>query len=351
MSGGPAAEAPSGIFDALRGFLAAADAFSEEAARELIERREEEARLAAERAESLAEARELSAAKYLAQNVYLRAQKRQEDFVRAYGKRVSEFTEKEIGALFDNDYFTDRIAALGFFKDGGKGAAVNRRDSLIRAQSAMNIPITAKLDLNTKRALIEGTDVVPKDTFSSDSPVEPAPESEALPVPPVEYPEGMWVLINKSSRILTVYIGKEVFRKYPIAVGSNPSLTPNGQFTFVVKYVNPRWGGGGYAAPVAGGSPSNPLGKRWLGISKGGGGRYGVHGNASPNSIGTNASHGCVRMINSDVEELYEVIEIGTPIWIGANENLAEWGISQTLEREEPARPDYRTFLQEAINE
>jgi lipoprotein-anchoring transpeptidase ErfK/SrfK len=157
----------------------------------------------------------------------------------------------------------------------------------------------------------------------------------------------MWVVIDKSARILTVYIGAEVFSKYPVAVGSNPGFTPEGQFTFVSKAKNPRWGGGGYASPVAGGAPNNPLGKRWIGISKGGGGQYGVHGNVSAYSIGTNASHGCVRMINSDVEEMYEYIAIGTPLWIGTTQKLAEWGVYQQLGSWAPVLPDFNDYLPE----
>jgi lipoprotein-anchoring transpeptidase ErfK/SrfK len=92
---------------------------------------------------------------------------------------------------------------------------------------------------------------------------------------------------------------------------------------------NPTWGGGGYASPVKGGSPSNPLGYRWMGLSIKGGSIYGIHGNSSPYSIGTNASHGCIRMINSDVEELFDMIPINTAVWIGTEEKLNEWGISQ----------------------
>jgi lipoprotein-anchoring transpeptidase ErfK/SrfK len=159
----------------------------------------------------------------------------------------------------------------------------------------------------------------------------------------------MWCVIDKSARILTVYVDDIIYHKYPVAVGKTIGLTPEGKFTFVTKAVNPRWGGGGYAQPVAGGAPNNPLGKRWLGLSIGWGGSYGVHGNVSPYSIGTYASHGCVRMINSDVEELFDYVKIGTPCWIGTTDRLREWGVYQQLGSWDPDPPDYFDYLPQSM--
>ena len=279
------------------------------------------------RADSISYARQLAAAKYLSQSAYQIELSARQAFIDEYGMSAADMNDSDISKLFKNDYFQDRLKELGFYKEDKYGADVNRRNAIIRAQSAFNIPITAKIDLNTKRALINGSDFVPKDTFTGG------------------HPDGMWVVIDKSARILTVYIDDVVFKKYPVAVGATIALTPEGHFTFVSKAVNPRWGGGGYASPIAGGAPNNPLGKRWMGLSKGGGGQYGVHGNVSPYSIGTNASHGCVRMINSDVEELYEYIKIGTPVWIGTTVKLAEWGIYQQLGSWTPDPPNYLDYF------
>ena len=282
------------------------------------------------RADSLAYASQISAAKYLAQSAYRIAYSERQAFIDENGMSAADMSDKEISRLYNNNYFQDRLKEMGFYKEDKYSGDVNRRNAIIRAQSAFNIPITAKIDLNTKRALIKDSDFVPKDIITG------------------EHPDGMWVVIDKSARILTVYIDETVFKKYPVAVGASIALTPEGQFTFVSKAVNPRWGGGGYASPIAGGAPNNPLGKRWMGLSKGGGGQYGVHGNVSPYSIGTNASHGCVRMINSDVEELYEYIKIGTPVWIGTTAKLAEWGISQQLGSWEPDLPNYLDYMSQS---
>ncbi len=64
---------------------------------------------------------------------------------------------------------------------------------------------------------------------------------------------------------------------------------------------------------MPGGVPENPLKARWMGIYNG----AGIHGTDARGSIGTNASHGCVRMAIPDVIELYDQVDVGTPIYIG----------------------------------
>lgn len=141
-------------------------------------------------------------------------------------------------------------------------------------------------------------------------------------------PEGYWIIINKSNNTLYYLKGKELIKKYPVATGKSPIYTPEGKFTIVSKAINPAWGGAGMYTPVRGGAPNNPLGKRWMGLSIKGGGSYGIHGNAAPNSIGTYASLGCVRMFNEDVEYLYDLIKHGTPVWIGNETKLKEFGVA-----------------------
>ncbi|MBC8587408.1 L,D-transpeptidase family protein [Paratissierella segnis] len=142
-----------------------------------------------------------------------------------------------------------------------------------------------------------------------------------------DIPMGQWIIINKSNNTLYHLNGNEVINKYPVATGKSPLHTPEGKFSIVIKSINPAWGGAGIHKPVRGGAPNNPLGKRWLGLSIKGGGTYGIHGNAAPQSIGTYASLGCVRMFNEDVENLYDLIQYGTPVWIGNEFKLNEFGI------------------------
>lgn len=139
--------------------------------------------------------------------------------------------------------------------------------------------------------------------------------------------KGDMIIINKSSNTLYYLKDGLIQESYPVATGKTVDLTPNGRFKIVVKFKNPRWGGAGVSDPVAGGASNNPLGTRWIGISYGGGGRYGVHGNSNPRSIGTYASLGCVRMLNENVEKFYDKVKMNTPIWIGNEEILESYGV------------------------
>lgn len=144
-----------------------------------------------------------------------------------------------------------------------------------------------------------------------------------------EFPKNdYWIIINKSNNTLILSWGNEIQKKYKIATGKKWTYTPEGKFIIVNKQVNPAWGGGGYAKPIKGGIAKNPLGYRWMGIDKGGGGIYGIHGTNNPDSIGLYASHGCIRMLNKDVEELFEIVPKNTSVWIGSIEKLESWGIS-----------------------
>ncbi len=153
--------------------------------------------------------------------------------------------------------------------------------------------------------------------------------------------DGPIILINKSSNSLYFFNRGRLEASYPVATGRTPNHTPTGQFKVVVKYVNPAWGGAGKYEPVPGGVANNPLGKRWIGISYGGGSKYGIHGNSNPGSIGRNVSLGCIRMFNSQVENLYERVGLGTPVWIGSEEDLIKYGLSFIEEDEEDIIKSY----------
>ena len=108
-------------------------------------------------------------------------------------------------------------------------------------------------------------------------------------------------------------------RSYPIAVGAAGHDTPAGLFRITSKQVNPAWHApnrpwaGSYAGrTVPGGAPDNPLRARWLGIASG----VGIHGTAEPWTIGSRASHGCIRMRVPDVIALYRRVPIGAPVLI-----------------------------------
>jgi lipoprotein-anchoring transpeptidase ErfK/SrfK len=95
---------------------------------------------------------------------------------------------------------------------------------------------------------------------------------------------------------------------YGIAVGKKSTPSPNGNFHIASRVVKPTWYQPG---KVVGPGPANPLGTRWMGLGFKG---YGIHGTNRPTSIGKAASHGCIRMRNQDVEELFELVQVGDEV-------------------------------------
>jgi hypothetical protein len=123
-------------------------------------------------------------------------------------------------------------------------------------------------------------------------------------------PSGYRILINTASRTLKLYKNDSLIKEFPIAVGKPATKSPIGSFKIVSKVINPWWGNHGNPMPPG---PNNPLGIRWMGLSAPRG-SYGIHGNSTPSSISTFASGGCIRMFNNDVETLYNMVSIGTPV-------------------------------------
>lgn len=114
--------------------------------------------------------------------------------------------------------------------------------------------------------------------------------------------------IDILSRTLYFFENNSITKKYPIAVGKASTQTPIGEYKIINKVVNPYYS----KKKIAGGSPQNPLGSRWMGFKP----SYGIHGNNNPKSIGTFVSEGCVRMYDKDVKELYEKVTLGTPVMV-----------------------------------
>jgi lipoprotein-anchoring transpeptidase ErfK/SrfK len=126
------------------------------------------------------------------------------------------------------------------------------------------------------------------------------------------------ILINRGGFQLSLYKNLKLAKTYPIAVGQVGLETPAGLYNIENKAVNPAWHvpnsdwAGSLAGTVVPPGPSNPIKARWMGIYAG----AGIHGTDATGSIGTNASHGCVRMLIPDVVELYDQVPVGAPVYI-----------------------------------
>ena len=130
---------------------------------------------------------------------------------------------------------------------------------------------------------------------------------------------GQTIVVDLSGLKLQLYDGLRLRKTYPVAAGQPQYPTPPGEWTVIDKAENPTWvnpapdgWGAGLPASIPGG-PSNPLGTRAIYLDAPG---IRIHGTSSSSSIGTYASHGCVRMYMSDVEELYELVDVGATVHI-----------------------------------
>jgi lipoprotein-anchoring transpeptidase ErfK/SrfK len=126
------------------------------------------------------------------------------------------------------------------------------------------------------------------------------------------------IIVNRGGHQLTLYSHLKVEKSYTIAVGQAGLETPAGQYTIQDKQVNPYWHvpqsawAGSLAGRVIPPGPTNPIKARWMGIYNG----AGIHGTSDVGSLGTSASHGCIRMAIPDVEDLFDRVNVGDPVFI-----------------------------------
>jgi lipoprotein-anchoring transpeptidase ErfK/SrfK len=130
---------------------------------------------------------------------------------------------------------------------------------------------------------------------------------------------GTVIIINRGQFKLRLFKNLKETESYGIAVGQVGLETPAGQYSIANKAINPAWhvpnsdwAGDLAGKVIAGDDPSNPIKARWLGIYDG----VGIHGTADDASIGSNASHGCIRMHIPDVEKLYDEVPVGSTVYI-----------------------------------
>lgn len=133
------------------------------------------------------------------------------------------------------------------------------------------------------------------------------------PVPRIE--------ICKKDKMLRFYLDGKLQKEFPIAIGRPKTPTSSGTFKIIEKEKNPEWNSID-GKHVSRSDPNNPLGERWmrLGEVRNDGTvkrrNLGIHGTNNPKSIGTQASGGCIRLNNKDVEWLYDQVPIGTIVII-----------------------------------
>ena len=132
-----------------------------------------------------------------------------------------------------------------------------------------------------------------------------------------KYPS--YLTLDRSTFTLRLWEHLKLAKTYTVAVGQEGLETPEGLYAIEEKEENPTWHvpdsdwAGSLAGTTVPPGPSNPIKARWMAIYEG----AGIHGTEETESLGSAASHGCIRMAIPDVEELYDRVEVGTPIYIG----------------------------------
>jgi len=123
------------------------------------------------------------------------------------------------------------------------------------------------------------------------------------------------IVIITNARQLYYVLGDGRAIRYPVGVGK-AGMAWHGRASVELKRLRPAWQAppeiaGRYGPVIAGGSPQNPMGAAVLGLDSG---NYAIHGTNNPGSVGSFVSHGCIRMYNADVLDLYARAQIGTEV-------------------------------------
>ncbi len=131
-----------------------------------------------------------------------------------------------------------------------------------------------------------------------------------------DYRPGSIVVVTHARELYFV-LGEGRAVRYPVGVGK-AGMAWHGRAQVAEKNLHPAWRAPpdiahGYAPVIPGGSPRNPMGTAALGLDHG---KYAIHGTNNPSSVGRFVSHGCIRMHNADIMDLYRRARVGTAVYV-----------------------------------
>jgi hypothetical protein len=232
-----------------------------------------------------------------------------------YGEIVTgNYVDPKTGEADYGRARTEVLYAEGKYKENGENVAELfgiSTEYVSESTFSKNVDVAVVLggDFDPTELVVKGgAETVEGDDFDWSA----VPVRIKLGTPPDALENGVYV--SKGNHTVTLFKDGEMVAQYPCAAGRG-GCTPEGTFTVNMKLVDPVWYWKGQAIPPG---PDNGLGSRFIGITsdeypKG----YGLHGTNEPASIGRDASHGCVRMHNEDVEKLYDLVEYGDTVVVG----------------------------------
>jgi lipoprotein-anchoring transpeptidase ErfK/SrfK len=232
-------------------------------------------------------------------------------FSRLYHRIADEPVERAL----DVEFVSDEAAVAAFVQRAADEVEVSAVDAefalvdgeLVTRRSRVGVELKAGVATNMiLRALA-------RERNSVDVPLrEIAPQVTTASL-------GNTIVVDVSANTLRFYDGLQVERSYRVATGTPQYPTPTGAFEIVDKKENPTWynpapdtWGADLPASIGPG-PGNPLGTRAMYLNAPG---IRIHGTWDDSSIGTAASHGCIRMHVEDSEDLYPLVPIGTPVFV-----------------------------------
>lgn len=203
----------------------------------------------------------------------------------------------------------------------GQITPVPQEMTVTTTQAQVTVPtvdLRHSLDIKPSNRVAEKT---PEATVKA--PVQSTIQLSQAPTPVPSLPKAeanslYRIVIHVPSRKLSLYQGDKVIQTYPVGVGRKNFPTPVGQFRIFRKIPHPMWENPYFkeGEMVIQAGKDNPLGTRWLGFAQDAHGEYGIHGTYNTQSVGQFSSHGCIRMRIKDVEALYKLVGVGTPVEI-----------------------------------
>ena len=199
-------------------------------------------------------------------------------------------------------------------------AATTQTGAAVTATSAQNATGTTTTPATADAAATQSAKTETTTTTTTETTATPAKTDTKAPVDEEALLDSRKISINLAARSLAVYEGSNRIRLYPIGPGKESTPTPVGYFKVESKDLNPTWTDPDdpeYSIPSG---ESNPLGYRWMEFQ----GNYGIHGTNKPDSIGHYVSNGCIRMHEKDVEDVFNLVKVGTPVEITYNRIVVE---------------------------
>ncbi|MDY0339807.1 MAG: L,D-transpeptidase/peptidoglycan binding protein [Coriobacteriia bacterium] len=227
---------------------------------------------------------------------------------------LDRITDKQVGITTDLQVTLDEDALGQWLHETAASIETTAADATIALEGDTIVVAPSRVGVSLD---VTATADALKDALTGGRKQVDAPTIHAQPAV-TESEVGPAILVDLSERELYLYERGALAKTYGVAIGTPSHPTPRGEFEITLKRYMPTWSNPGSAwasgmAQTIGPGPSNPLGTRALNIDSPG---IRIHGTTADSSIGRAASHGCMRMHRRDIEDLYERVEVGTPVFI-----------------------------------